>query len=112
MFNLVKKYTKTDSSSFDDWYAKLNQKYQHLYNLVQNTIPNLWHSLEFVLSVYRILNIKDCIQPFGGIVLGRPSSLKTVAIELFRNETDHTLYSDDFSAKAFSHAMGVPEEQL
>ena len=109
----TKKYTKDDTSSFEDWYSKLVQKYQDLYDVVNDNLPNLWHSLEFELAILKILNIKDCTLPFAGIVLGRPSSLKTVGIELFRKETDHTYYTDSFSAKSFvSHSMGVPKEQL
>lgn len=79
-----KKYTNdgdNKSYSFDDWKNKLIQKYENLYNVVQSNLPNLWHSLEFELSVLKILNIKDCTLPFGGIVLGRPSSLKTAGID-------------------------------
>ena len=84
-----------------------------MYNVIQANLPNLWHSLEFELSVLKILNIKDCTLPFGGIVLGRPSSLKTAGIELFRKETDYIYYADNFSVKSFvSHAMGLSEEQL
>ena len=108
-----KKYTNNDSSSFEDWHDKLVQKYENLYNVIQANLPNLWHSLEFELSVLKILNIKDCTLPFGGIVLGRPSSLKTAGIELFRKETDYIYYADNFSVKSFvSHAMGLSEEQL
>jgi hypothetical protein len=109
----IKKYTNDDTSSFEDWHGKLVQKYEDLYDVVKDNLPNLWHSLEFELAIQKILNIKDCTLPFAGIVLGRPSSLKTVGIELFRKETDHTYYTDNFSAKSFvSHSMGVAKEQL
>ena len=103
--------TKT-ISSFEEWQTKLLQKYQHLYDIVQKNLPNLWHSLEFDLSIKNILHIKDCTLPFAGIVLGKPSSLKTVGIEIFR-KSRHTFYTDKFSSKSFvSHSTGVSKQQL
>jgi predicted transcriptional regulator len=99
-------------SSVEHWQATLSQKYQNLYNVVQSNLPNLWHSLEFDLSIKNILHIKDCTLPFAGIVLGKPSSLKTVGIEMFR-KSRHTFYTDKFSSKSFvSHSTGVSKEQL
>jgi hypothetical protein len=99
-------------SSFEGWQMKLIDKYQNLYNVVQKNLPNLWHSLEFDLSIKNMLHIKDCTLPFAGIVLGKPSSLKTVGIEMFR-KSRHTFYTDKFSSKSFvSHSTGVPKEQL
>ena len=58
------------------------------------------------------MNIEGCTLPFAGIVLGRPSSLKTVGIELFRKWI-HTFYTDNFSAKSFvSHSTAVKREEL
>jgi len=102
---------KIDVSS-EQWHIKLKEKYQNLQQLVNKNLPNLWLSLELELSILRILNIQDCTLPFAGIVLGRPSSLKTVGIELFR-KWHHTYYTDNFSAKAFvSHSTAVPKEEL
>lgn len=99
-------------SSFEEWQTTLSQKYKNLYNTVQKLMPNLWQSLEFDLSIKNILCIKDCTLPFAGIVLGKPSSMKTVGIEMFR-KSRHTFYTDKFSSKSFvSHSTGVPPEQL
>jgi hypothetical protein len=50
--------------------------------------------------------------PFAGILLGRPSSLKTVGIELLR-KCPQTYYTDNFSAKSFvSHNTAVTREEL
>jgi hypothetical protein len=99
-------------SSFEEWQTKLVEKYQNLYNVVQKSLPNLWHSLEFDLSIKNILHIKDCTLPFAGIVLGKPSSLKTVGIEMFR-KSRHTYYTDDFTARSFvSHISGLSEDEL
>lgn len=58
------------------------------------------------------MNIKNCTLPFAGIVLGRPSSFKTVGIELFRKWIN-VFYTDSFSAKAFvSHNTGVAKSKL
>ena len=44
-----------------EWYTKLIEKYNKLQETVKNNIPSLWDSLEFEISVQKILNIKDCI---------------------------------------------------
>ena len=98
--------------SDDEWCSKLAEKYDSLRQIVTDNLPNLWDSLEFELSIQKILNIKNCTLPFAGIVLGRPSSFKTVGIELFR-QWINVFYTDSFSAKAFvSHNTGVPKNKL
>lgn len=93
-------------------YNALFEKYQHLRQTVIDNMPTIWPALEFALSVKSILNIKDNTLPFGGIILGVASSLKTAVIELFR-DCDHVFYTDNFSAKAFvSHVSGVDKERL
>ena len=75
-------------------------------------MPTLWDAMEFQLAVKTILNIKDCNLPFAGIILGPPSSSKTVGIEMFRG-TSNTFYTDSFSAKSFvSHNTSVPRDKL
>lgn len=99
-------------SSVEEWQATLSHKYNDLYNVVQKQLPNLWPSLEFELSIVNILHIKGCTLPFAGIVLGKPSSLKTIVIEMLR-KSRHTFYTDKFSSKSFvSHSTGIPVEQL
>jgi hypothetical protein len=72
----------------------------------------MWHSLEFELSVLKILNVQKNTLPFAGIVLGAPSSSKTLGIELFR-EYKNVYYSDSFTPKAFvSHSTAVAKEEL
>jgi hypothetical protein len=69
-------------------------------------------SLEFELSVQKIPNFKDCTLPFAGIVLWRPSSLKTAGIDLFRKWLN-TYYANNFSGDAFvSHSTAVKGEEL
>ena len=75
-------------------------------------MPGLWESLEFELSVNKILNIRNCTLPLAGILLGPPGALKTVGIELFR-KSRNTFYTDNFSAKAFvSHSTAVKRQEL
>jgi hypothetical protein len=90
----------------------LIEKYENLRNVVIANLPNLWDSLDFELSIQKILNIKNCTLPFGGIVLGKPSSLKTVGIGMFR-KWRQSFYTDNFSARAFvSHSTAVKRDQL
>lgn len=95
-----------------EWASMLKEKYENLKQCCNEIFPGLWLSLEFELSIQKILNIEDCTLPFAGIVLGRPSSLKTLGIELFRN-WHHVYYTDNFSAKSFvSHSTSVKREKL
>jgi hypothetical protein len=97
--------------SEQEWQTNLVEKYQNL-EKVRLNLPSLWSGLEFDLSIKFILNIKDCTIPFAGILLGSPSSLKTVGIELFR-KWSQTYYTDNFSAKSFvSHSTAVTKEEL
>lgn len=98
--------------SYEDWYTGLLERYNRLLNLVKEKYPELSKPLEFALSVKSILNIKDCTLPFIGIILGPPSSVKTLTIEIPRG-SNHTYYTDNFSAKAFvSHNTSVKREEL
>jgi hypothetical protein len=98
--------------TFEEWHNILLGKYQNLKNVSNENLPGLWDSLEFELSIKKILNIKDCTLPFAGILLGPPSSLKTVGIELFR-KVKNTFYTDNFSARAFvSHSTTVQKKDL
>lgn len=100
------------ADSFKDWQLQLVEKYCNLYSTCIENLPGLWDSLEFIISVQKILNIADCTLPFAGIVLGSPSSLKTVGIELFRR-WNNVFYTDSFSAKSFvSHSTAVKKSEL
>lgn len=98
--------------SYDEWKAGLEKRYVDLKKTIMDNMPTLWEAMEFQLAVKTILNIKDCNLPFAGIILGPPSSSKTVGIEMFRG-TAHTFYTDSFSAKSFvSHNTSVPRDKL
>jgi len=98
--------------SFEDWTKQLLEEYKNLYELVNESIPELWTPLEFAISIQKILNIKNCTLPFAGILLAAPSSLKSVIVQLFRYSTN-VYYTDSFSPKSFvSHYAGIKEKEL
>lgn len=98
--------------SFEEWRSKLQEKYGKLRGVIQRHMPDIWSGLEFELSILRILDIEGCTLPFIGIILGRPSSYKTVIISLLK-KWHSTFYTDNFTARSFvSHSTAVnsPEE--
>jgi hypothetical protein len=98
--------------STENWQSGLKERYQTLQQIVKRNIPELWSGLEFELSVLRILNIECCTLPFIGILLGRPSSGKTIVISVLR-KWYCTFYTDNFTAKAFvSHSTAVSKDEL
>lgn len=97
---------------FEEWEFALHEKYQKLKNTIHEKMPDAWEPLEFTLSVLMILNIKDNSLPFAGIILGNPSSSKTVGIELLRT-CSRVYYSDSFTPKSFvSHNTSVKKDDL
>jgi hypothetical protein len=100
------------SDELANWSKKVKERYDNLHKVVFDNLPNLWPALEFALSVKTILNIKDCTLPFAGIILGPPSSLKTVVIELFKG-TENTFHTFDFSPRSWvSHNASVKKDKL
>lgn len=94
------------------WSEKVAEKYESLRKAVNDNLPDIWNALEFGLAVKTILNIKDCNQPFAGIILGPPSSLKTQTIELFR-DLENTFYTHDFTPSAWvTHNSSIKREKL
>ena len=110
--NQVLQSTQKINISYEEWQNILLKKYFNLQKTVQETFPELSQPLEFALSIKLILNIFDITLPFAGIILGPPSSLKTLAVEVFRN-LDNIFFSDKFSAKSFvSHNSSVSKKDL
>jgi hypothetical protein len=99
--------------SLEEWEKGRKQKYLALYNSVkENNLHSLWQPLEFTLSVKCILNISGVEKPFAGIILGPPSSLKTVSLMMLKRWLQ-TFYTDNFSAKSLvTHISGKTEEEL
>ena len=96
-----------------DWsYEILKIKYDNLKEVTLKNLPELWPALQFSLAVKTILNIKGLDLPFIGIILGPPSSMKSVAVDLFKGYK-HTFYTDNFSPRSLvSHNSGKSEKEL
>ena len=60
---------KSVAKSSEDWHLQLVKKYCNLNTTCIENLPGLWDSLEFIISVQKILNIADCTLPFAGILL-------------------------------------------
>lgn len=98
--------------SFEEWQKILQEKYQILIETTFKNFSDVWQAIEFSLSVKNVLHIQGNTLPFIGVVLGPPSSSKTLALEMLRKLTV-TFYTDNFTAKSFvSHNTSVSQEQL
>jgi hypothetical protein len=98
--------------TMEEWRTKLKTKYDKLKQTVDEQLPGLWLPLEFALSVRCILHIKNISLPFIAIILGPPSSNKSLAVDQFKGAR-HIFTTDQFSPKSFvSHNSGLTEEQL
>src|SRR5687767_4036286 len=98
--------------SMEEWRTNLKQKYDNLKTVVDEQIPGLWLPLEFSISIKCILNIRNISLPFIGIILGPPSSLKSVAVDMLKEARD-TFATDNFSPKSLvSHNSNMTEEEL
>jgi hypothetical protein len=97
--------------SCEEWRQKLLQKYKDLQSIIMEKMPEIWPGLEFELSILRILSIEGCTLPFIGIILGRPSSYKTVIISLLKRWAN-AFYTDNFTARSFvSHSTAVNSKE-
>jgi hypothetical protein len=97
---------------FGEWQSQLIILFNRLKTIVESNFPGIWPAFEFTLSIKKILNIANITLPFAGIILGPPSSAKTLVLEMLR-DLPNTFYTDSFTPKAFvSHNSGVSEEQL
>lgn len=109
---LLSKSPKNIVDSLGQWSNGLNSRYQDLKETIKESFPEVWETIEIELAVKSILNIEDITLTFACIILGPPSSSKTVGIELLR-DTPNTFYTDSFSAKSFvSHNTSVSRDKL
>ncbi len=100
------------NDSMEEWRFKQKASYDDLRNTTNEQVPGLWLPLEFTISIRCILNIENITLPFIGIILGPPSSYKSVAVDLPKDARE-TFYTDNFSPKAFvSHNSNLTEEEL
>jgi len=95
----------------EEWRTGLVERYNELRNVVLANIPEVLPGLEFEISSLRILNIHECTLPFIGIILGRPSSYKTIVLNLLK-PWYCTFYTDSFSPKSWvTHTTAVDSEE-
>ncbi len=76
------------SCSMEEWRATLQSKYEYLKSVTEQNIPGLWLPLEFAISIKCILNIRNITLPVIGLILGPPSSLKSVAVNMAKGARD------------------------
>ena len=108
-YERIKKLSET-IESFEEWQKGIETRFQVLYTTIKRYIPDAWLSIEFSLSVKHMMFIHGITKPFAGIVLGVPSSSKTVGLELLRH-TRHVYYTDKYNARSWvSHYTGTDEE--
>ena len=109
--NIRKQFEKS-SNPYKEWQQEVKKKYDNLENITIKHYPEGWPLMKFNLSVKTTLNIEGNKLPFIGIVLYKPSSLKTTFIEFFR-KYHRTFFSDTFTPNAIiSHNSSLTEEQL
>jgi hypothetical protein len=77
--------------SYEIWEMKRKKRE----TAVRSNFPDAWESMEFVMTVKGILHIKDITLPFIGIILGNPSTYKTLAIGMLRHWFN-TYYVDKY----------------
>ena len=106
--------TKTEILDISDeqWQLELTSKLNTLKEVSDRNFPGIWPAIKFTLSIRNILKIDKISLPFAGIILGAPSSTKTLGLELLKG-TPSTYYTDSFTPRAFvSHNTAVSEEKL
>jgi hypothetical protein len=110
---IEKDKTAIKQTSLEEWQNIRQEKYRILQETVnENNIPSLWLPLEYSLSIKCILNISDITLPFAGIILGAPSTHKTVSLTML-NIWPQTFYTDCFTSKSLvSHSTAVSKEDL
>jgi hypothetical protein len=98
--------------SMEEWRTLVKSKYDDLKSVIESNLPQLWLAIDFILSIKCIMNIQNVTLPWFGILLGRPSSLKTAGIEALR-DTPGTFYVDIFTPASFiSNSTSVAKDKL
>ena len=108
-------FEKLNDVSFEEWQNQLLTRRKRLQvTITDSTMPlsNLSIPLDFALSIMSILHIADIKEPFAGILLAPPSSLKTVTIDLFRKYW-RAYYTHYFTPRSIvSHNTSLSEQVL
>jgi len=98
--------------SYEIWQIERKKRYDNLVSVVKSHFPDAWESMEFIMTGKGMLHIRDITLPFIGVILGNPSTYKTLAIGMLRHWCN-TYYVDKISPKSFvSHANVGSEEEL
>ena len=78
---LIEKYKDLP---YEVWQQERNKRYQALRQAINDNIPESWESIECVLTSKGIMHIKDITLPLILIIIGNPSTWKTIAIGMLR----------------------------
>jgi hypothetical protein len=104
--------SNNNNCSMEEWQTTLKTKYEGLKKITEEYTPGLWLPLEFTITMKCILNIRNITLPVIGVILGPPSSWKSVAVNMCKGARD-TFAVDHFTPKSFvSHNSNLNEEQL
>jgi hypothetical protein len=106
---LIEKYKDLP---YEIWQQERTKRYETLRRIIKENIPESWESLECVITSKGIMHIKDITLPFILIIIGNPSTWKTVGIGMLRRWFG-TYYVDKINPKSFvSHANVENREEL
>jgi hypothetical protein len=109
---MAPKAARSENCSTEEWQTTLKTKYEELKTITEENTPGLWLPLEFAITMKCVLNIKNITLPVIGVILGPPSSWKSVAVNMCKGARD-TFAVDNFTPKSFvSHNSNLNEEQL
>ncbi len=82
-------------------------------NVISSNFPDCLFPAEVAMSIVAQLLIKDITNPFALVLVGPPSSGKTITINFFANIPEVTYSTDNFTPQSFvSHAANVSKEKL
>ena len=105
---------KYEFPTFEEWQISVEESYHKLHKTVNDNLKGAWPTFEFVLSILAILKIEEITLPFIGIILGPPSGIKTLILELLRKDAKgkkrrNTFFTHNFNAHSIiSHASALP----
>ncbi len=82
--------------------------------IIKSNFPDLWNVADITLAGAGQLLIKDIVNPFGLVLVDKPSSGKTIVLNFFDNLDDELVYPvDNFSPASFvTHAANKPSVTL
>lgn len=106
---LIEKYKDLP---YEVWQQERTKRYEALKQAINDNIPESWESIECVLTSKGIMHVKDITLPLIFIIIGNPSTWKTIAIGMLRRWFG-TYYVDKINPKSFvSHANVENREEL